>query len=342
MLLEYKNAVFYGAGGVVGGAVARAFARRGREDRHYQVYPGQARQGGRGLVKLVALAIFVLALASACGTSGGASTKHEQPSTTETYSSEEREDLGGYFADSGVEGTFVMLDPQEERIVLYDPERAREPFLPASTYKVPHALIALETGVVSGPEYTIEWDPSLHPKQEWWPEVWAQDHTLETALKNSVVWYFQEVAKRVGEDRMQEYVDQFDYGNRDISGGIDRFWLTGGLRTSAKEQVEFLQRFYDGELGVSEKSTDVVKDMLVLEDTPEYRLGGKSGWVGLGEDSMEQVGWQVGYLEKGNEVYFYALNLDISKPEDADARLEITKDILRELELTTRPEESSR
>jgi beta-lactamase class D len=290
--------------------------------------------------KLVTLAIFVLALTAACGISDGASPKQEQPSATERYSTEDREDLGEYFADAGVEGTFVLLDPQEERIVLYDPERADEPFLPASTYKVPHALIALETGVVSGPEYTIEWNPSLHPQEEWWPEVWAKDHTLETALKNSVIWYFQEVAKRIGEDRMQEYVDRFDYGNRAIFGGIDRFWLAGALRTSAKEQVEFLRRFHGEDLEVSEKSTDAVKDMLVLEETPEYRLSGKSGWVGLGEDSMKQVGWQVGYLEKGNEVYFYALNLDINKPEDADARLELTKDILQELELTTQPEES--
>jgi beta-lactamase class D len=292
--------------------------------------------------KTATLAIFTLALASACGASDGASPKEEGASNTGTYSSEEREDLGRYFADAGVEGTFAMLDPQEKRIVIYNPERAREPFLPASTYKVPHALIALETGVVSGPEYTIEWDPSLHPKEEWWPEVWAQDHTLQTALNNSVIWYFQEVAKSIGEEREQEYVDRFNYGNRDISGGINRFWLTGGLRTSAEEQVEFLQRFYDGDLGVSEESTDAVKDMLVLEETPEYRLSGKSGWVGLGEDSMEQVGWQVGYLEKGNEVYFYALNLDIGKPEDADARLGITKGILRELELTTQLEESRR
>jgi beta-lactamase class D len=288
---------------------------------------------------MAVLTILVLTMATACGTSEGASSKQEQPSATERYSAEEREDLDKYFADAGVEGTFVMLDPQEEQSVLYNPERAEDPFFPASTYKVPHALIALETGVVSGPEYTIEWDPALHPKEEWWPEVWAKDHTLETALKNSVVWYFQEVAKRIGEDRMQEYIERFGYGNRDISGGIDRFWLTGGLRTSAKEQVEFLQRFYGGDLRVSEKSTDVVRGMLVLEETPEYRLSGKSGWVGLGEDSMEQVGWQVGYLEKGNEVYFYALNLDINKPKDADARLKITKDILQELELTTQPEE---
>jgi len=247
------------------------------------------------------------------------------------YSSEEREDLGRHFADAGVNGTFALLDPQEKRIVSYDRERADSPILPASTYKVPHALIALDAGVVSGPEHLIEWDPSLHPRQPWWPDVWARGHTLETAVKNSVVWYFQEVAKRVGIDRMQRYVDRFDYANGDLSGGIDQFWLTGGLRTSAMDQLWFLQRFYDGRLGVSESSTEAVKEILVLEDTPEYRLSGKSGWVGLGDDSMAQVGWQVGYVERQGRVYFYALNLDIDKAEDAAARLKVTRALLQEL-----------
>lgn len=249
----------------------------------------------------------------------------------EGHSLEEREDLGKHFAEAGVEGTFVLLDPQERHIVLYDRERAEAPFSPASTYKVPHALIALDAGVLSGPDHVIEWDRSLHPRQPWWPDVWAQDHTLESAVKNSVVWYFQEVARRVGEARMQRYLNQFQYGNRDVSGGIDQFWLTGGLRTSAVEQVRFLERFYDGALGVSKELTDVVKGMLVLEETAEYRLSGKSGWVGLGDESEDQVGWQVGYVERQNDVYFYALNIDIDDPEDAGARIEVTKTVLREL-----------
>ena len=161
--------------------------------------------------------------------------------------------------------------------------------------------------------------------------MWAQDHTLDSAVRNSVVWYFQEVAKRVGAERMQRYVARFDYGNEDLSGGIDRFWLTGGLRTSAMDQVSFLRRFYESQLGVSEYATNAVKQMLVVENTPDYRLSGKSGWVGLGDDSAEQVGWQVGYVERQDRVDFFALNLDIVRPEDAGARLKVAKAILQEL-----------
>lgn len=283
---------------------------------------------------LTVLPLFVLA---SCGTPESASPTQERLPTMEEHSLEVREDLGKYFDDEGVSGTFVLLNAQEGRLVVHDPERANAPFLPASTYKVPHALIALETGVADGPEHLIRWDPSLHPDQAWWPEVWAQDHTLESAVKNSVVWYFQEVAGSVGQDRMQRYVNQFNYGNKNLSGGIDRFWLTGGLRTSAMEQVQFLQRFYHGELGVSKESTELVKNMLLLEDAPGYRLSGKSGWVGLGEESIEQMGWLVGYLERQNEVFFYALNLDIAQPEDAAARLTVTKGILDELGLMDLP-----
>ncbi len=283
------------------------------------------------------IAVVALLVTASCGPPETASPREKRLPTMEEHSLEERNDLGKFFQDEGVNGTFVLLDRQEGRVVVHDSDRANAPFLPASTYKVPHALIALETGVANGPEHRIQWDPSLHPKQAWWPEVWAQDHTLESAVKNSVVWYFQEVAKRVGQDRMRRYVNQFNYGNRDLSGGIDRFWLTGGLRTSAIEQVQFLQRFYHGELGVSKESTELIKDILLLEEAPGYRLSGKSGWVGLGENSMEQVGWLVGYLERQNAVFFYALNLDIAQPEDAAARLKVTKGILQELGLMDPP-----
>lgn len=280
------------------------------------------------------LLVLVLLLAPACEASQPSQTQ-PSPSVAGDYAIEERPELGKHFAGAGVDGTFVLLDPRQKKIVAYDLERGRTGFLPASTYKIPHALIALETGVVDGPEFAIQWDASEHPRQQWWPEVWAKDQTLSTALPNSVIWYFQEVAKRVGEDRMEAYLNRFDYGNRSVSGGIDQFWLTGGLRTSATEQVEFLQRFHDGKLDISDESMKVVKDLLILEETPEYRLSGKSGWVGLGEEGVRQIGWQVGYVERQGLVHFFALNIDIEKPEDASARLRITKDILSELGVTT-------
>jgi len=240
-------------------------------------------------------------------------------------------DLAPLFGD--VRGTFVLLNLRTGERVVHDAERARTGFIPASTFKIPNTLIALETGVASGPDFALAWDSVAAPRQEWWPSSWAKDHTLRTALRASVVWFYQELARRIGEERMREYVERFGYGNRDISGGIDQFWLTGGLRISAEEQVDFLRRFLRGELGVSETSASLVKELLVLEETPAYRLSGKTGWAGLGEADAPDIGWLVGWLERGEDVYVYALNIDIEKPEDVAARVRIAKAILTELGL---------
>lgn len=236
-------------------------------------------------------------------------------------------------AFGAIKGTFVLLDPQSGRMTCHDAARAAIRFLPASTFKIPNSVIALDSGVASGPDFPLRWNRQAVPQQPWWPEAWARDQTLRTALPNSVVWYYQELARRVGPRRMQDYLDRFAYGNRDISGGIDRFWLDGGLRISAEEQVGFLRRFYEGALGVSERAAHAVKPLLVLEDTPRYRLSGKTGWAGFGERDTPGIGWLVGYLERDGRVYYYATNIDIRTPEDAKARLGITKAALAGLGL---------
>jgi beta-lactamase class D len=224
-----------------------------------------------------------------------------------------------------IDGTFVLLDAHSGRLTCHNAERAATRFLPASTFKIPNSLIALDSGVASGTDFPLEWDAQAVPRQPWWPEAWARDQTMRTALPNSVVWYYQELARRIGSQRMQRYLERFDYGNADISGGIDRFWLSGGLRISAEEQVRFLQRFYEGELAVSPQASDAVKPLLVLESTPEYRLSGKTGWAGFGEPGGREIGWLVGYLERAGEVYYYATNVDMRGPADAQARMKITK-----------------
>jgi beta-lactamase class D len=229
----------------------------------------------------------------------------------------------------GLQGTFVLHDARTGKTFCHDPQRAATPYLPASTFKIPNTLIALETGVASGPDFFLQWNSAEVPPQPWWPAAWSQGQTLRSALKNSVVWYYKELARRTGEERMQAYVNRFSYGNRDISGGIDQFWLSGDLRISAEEQADFLQRFYAGKLGISERSTRLAKEMLVLEDNPAYRLSGKTGWAGLGE-AGQQIGWLVGYLERNGQVYPFAMNIGIEKDEDAALRMPITKAILRQ------------
>ena len=53
-------------------------------------------------------------------------------------------------------------------------------------------------------------------------------------------------------------------------------------------------------------------------------------------DLQPQVGWYVGYLERGGNAYFFAINMDINKPDDAKARINITKSILGDMRLIPR------
>lgn len=231
-------------------------------------------------------------------------------------------------------GAFVLYDGVRNRYVRHDEKRCAERFSPCSSFKIPNALIGLETGVIEDAQSVIQWTPALFtPEGPAKPpyDEWTRDHTLRSAMKHSVLWYFQQIARRVGEAKYGKYLEEFGYGNRDISGGLDRFWLASSLKISANEQVEFLRRLYAGRLPVSARSIGIVKDILVLEDTGDYRLSGKTGTGPLSEGRY--LGWLVGYVEREGRVSFFALNVEgpdygsISK----ERRLEMTKGILKDL-----------
>ncbi len=240
--------------------------------------------------------------------------------------SEVKPELEKYF--QGATGAFVLYDLNHDQYLRYNPDRCATRFIPASTFKVMNSLIGLETGVVPDENYVIKWDGTRYDIP-----IWNQDHTLKTAIQNSVVWYYQELARRVGQEKMQHYVDLANYGNKDISGKIDTFWLEGGLRISADEQVEFLKRLYQGELPFSARSMNIVKEILVLDKTASYQLSGKTGSV---QRITPHEGWFVGYLETQGNVYFFATNYETSSPDglaSGDTARKISLDILKGLGL---------
>jgi beta-lactamase class D len=240
----------------------------------------------------------------------GACTSAPEPEHGRDPPPDEREvDLSAFFPSVGSDdATFVVLNARSGELVRYNASRAKRRYVPASTFKIANALIALETGVATGPDHLIRWDGVRPDDGSFWASSWSNDHTLRSALRNSVFWYFQELARRTGADRMQHYLDQFDYGNRDMGGGLDQFWLHGELRISADEQVRFLLRMYESELGVSEESTRVVKDILVLESGDTYRLSGKTGTANL--TATREIAWLVGYVETPADTSFFALNVE--------------------------------
>ncbi|CAG0926418.1 putative beta-lactamase YbxI [Thermoflexales bacterium] len=238
--------------------------------------------------------------------------------------SETQPEFEKYF--NGAPGTFVLYDLKRNHTLRYNPERSTERFLPASTFKILNSLISLETGVIPDEQTVIKWDGTSYGIP-----AWQQDHTLRSAIQDSVVWYYQELARRVGAERMQKYVEAVRYGNHDITGKIDSFWLDGALRISADEQVEFLKRLYQNDLPFSQRALDIVKDILILDQTPVSQLSGKTGTQLRVKPG---VNWFVGYVEKDNEVYIFATNLELPEGVSDNVRAKETAlRILRDLEL---------
>lgn len=225
-------------------------------------------------------------------------------------------ELAHAFVEVGTEGTFAVLDLAHNRLIATDETRSRNGELPASTFKVPHALIALETGVVADADKeVIHWDGVTREIPEW-----NQDHTLRSAMKYSVVPVFQQIARRIGAERMQKYVDEFNYGNRDIGGApIDKFWLEGNLRITPLEQIDFLTRLLRDDLPISQRNLDLVRDIVPTEKTGQATVHGKTGAVG--RNGKLVLGWLVGWANRGEDTSVYAMNIDLHGPADLGRRM---------------------
>ena len=246
--------------------------------------------------------------------------------------SEIRDSLAKRFADVGTAGTFVGYKTDDYLIVASDTQRSGEAILPASTFKVANSVIALETGVVGDPDKDVfKWDGVTRAFPDW-----NKDHTLRSAIAASAVPVYQEIARRIGEARMQKYVSLLDYGNKNIGGGIDRFWLTGDLRIDPIQQLDFLDRLRRGVLPVSKRSQDLTRDILPVEKAGEAVIRYKTGLVGV-DDRTEagnvrpSIGWLVGWAENGGQQTVFALNIDIREPRHMAARMTLAKQLLGDI-----------
>lgn len=242
---------------------------------------------------------------------------------------EVRADFKKYYDQFNVEGSFVLYDPQTDKYIFYNQVQFEQTFSPSSTYKICNSLIGLETGVIKDENFVIRWDSLIRQNPNW-----NSDHDLKAAFGNSTVWYYQELARRVGGKQMKYLLDKANYGNADTSGGIDKFWLTGGLRISPKQQIDFLKRLHDYQLPFSKRSVDIVKNIMIAKDTLDYIVRAKTGWGG--QDNKD-VGWYVGYLEKKDKVYYFAnciQSTDLKNKDFANARIDIVYLILDDLKLT--------
>jgi len=232
-----------------------------------------------------------------------------------------------YFDDNKVEGCFGMWDNGQNQFTIYNLPRFRDSaYLPASTFKVVNSLIALHTGRIFSDTLVIPWDG-----QKRWLESWNKDMNMKEAFALSNVGYYQEVARRIGKDTMQVWLDSLKYGTRKITTSIDSFWLDNSLKITADEQLGLMKKLYFKQLTFNARSQEIVKGLMMREGNANYKLSYKTGWGFL--PNGNPLGWVVGWIEENQHVYFFTMNVESKNPK-ADLipiRMNIMKGILKQM-----------
>lgn len=232
--------------------------------------------------------------------------------------------------EAKLKGVILVYDPHKKEYISNDFERSQQGFLPASTFKVPNSMILLETGVIEDENTILKWDGKKRAFK-----MWEQDFEFKNAFKKSCLPCYQEVTPKVGVDRMKEHLQKFNYGNMVVdSASMNSFWINGDSKISAKQQIDFLSKLYYSKLPISLRTEDIMKKIMVIDESENYKLSGKTGW--LMEDDYN-LGWFVGFIEKGKNVYFVATNVEplesFNMKNFPNIRMKISLDALKHLKI---------
>lgn len=235
--------------------------------------------------------------------------------------------LKKYFDENKVEGCFGLLDNGNGKFTIYNLSRYRDSsFLPASTFKIVNSLIGLQTGKISSDTMVIKWD-GIKRRPEW-----DKDLTMYEAFRVSAVPYYQEVARRIGKDTMQAWLDTLSYGTKKITTRIDSFWLDNSLKIKPDEQVGLIKELYFDQLPhINKYNQEIVKKAMLFENNSNYKLAYKTGWGS--NEKGNSIGWVVGWIEENQHPYFFVLNIESAdpNPDMVNIRMKILKDILKHL-----------
>ncbi len=229
-----------------------------------------------------------------------------------------------------VKGAVLIYDYSNKTYYSNDFSWTKTGFLPASTFKIPNSIIALETEVAKSDSTIFKWDG-----EEKWNKNWEKDLTLKEAFLVSCVPCYQEIAREIGYKRMKAYLKKLNYDTMVFDQKtLDSFWLEGDSKITQFQQIQFLKKFYFSELPISKRTESIVKNIMKMEQTNDYVLSAKTG---LSVTNGQDNGWYVGYLEVKNKVYFFATNLEPEKGTTRDqfipARLNATKEAFQNLKI---------
>ena len=234
---------------------------------------------------------------------------------------QEKPEWARFFTEAHAQGSLLVLDARgpAPATYVYQAARAKQRYSPASTFKIPHSLFALDAAVLRDEFEVIAWDGVQRSVP-----AWNADQNLRSALRNSTVWVYERIAQELGDARERAYMRQIGYGNA-LTTGSQPFWVEGDLAISSFEQMAFLQRLYRNQLPFKVEHQRLVKDVLVHEAGPDWILRAKTGWTG-------KIGWWVGWVERPDGAVFFALNMDTpNRMADLAKRQSITRQALHSL-----------
>jgi beta-lactamase class D len=244
-----------------------------------------------------------------------------------------------HFAE--LDGCFLAFDLKTKKLVAnFGKIRCSQLYEPCSTFKLPLAIMAFESGILKDESTSYQWDGKKR-----FIDSWNADQTASSWMKNSVVWYSQKITPLLGKEKIQNYLQKFNYGNQDFSAGLTGAWLTitkndsdkskGSLKITAYEQLEFLKHFWNEDLSVSSESISKTKKIIYLESSPSgFKLHGKTG-SGYLKNLKGDFGWFVGHVEGNGKEYLFVTTFTRDE-KSSDSRFpgllakDLTKEILKD------------
>jgi len=239
-----------------------------------------------------------------------------------------------YFDSCSVKGSIAIFDNNIQQWILSDTGDIKNETLPASTFKIINLLIALETKTIADENELIKWVGKTDTiKYGYRPEIY-HDMTVREAFEVSAGWVFIELAKKIGRKNYKKYLTLCNYGNLDLSQPDFDFWNFGHFAISPINQVTFIKNLYEEKLPFSKRNIEIVKRVMLTEQTKNYSIYSKTGWAK--EDNIN-TGWWIGFIESKNNVYFFATRILQDRRYKRDnfgsCRKEITKQVFRDLKI---------
>ena len=275
----------------------------------------------KGMTAFMLTAVLLLGLAPFISTYAADGNHYQWNASSENIS---YVDLSTYFGE--YEGSFVLYDLENDTWSIHDMEHATLRVAPNSTYKIYDALFGLEEGVITPENTFIAWDGKNYPF-----DTWNTDQTLQSAMSNSVNWYFQSLNEQLGVPSVNKYIQQIKYGNENMSGNFSSYWMESSLKISPIEQIELLTKLQNNSFGFAPENVNAVKDAIFLSSSDAGTFYGKTGTGRV--DGQDVNGWFIGYIETADNTYFFATNIGADNDATGGKATEITMSILSDMNI---------